>query len=169
MEILKGNSGFLISNATSVRVHQTEPRVIERYRAGNMVPPLPDNLCMDFDSPHAIFRGWDHEMKSKELSQSWKVIFVSSPSRSGASRNGVDLSTPGLGMTSALIALGHSEPVRSRFSDGVLYMALGANASDMQVIDSLFEFMKFTGAANSATALRNEVDLTKAVKAAALW
>lgn len=72
-------------------------------------------------------------------------------------------------MTSALIALGHSEPVRSRFSDGVLYMALGANASDMQVIDSLFEFMKFTGAANSATALRNEVDLTKAVKAAALW
>lgn len=75
----------------------------------------------------------------------------------------------GVGKTIALIALGHDKDVREIFKDGVLYMSLGANASVEVITRVLSKIMKFTGARSSADAVRNQADLTTAVKDTALW
>lgn len=155
------------------------------YHWGSSVPPLPDNLHLDFDSRDAEgnFCAPEGTLRSELLSStaSQRVIVA----RGAASRMGnrtevigsavrssfVSGATgmAGVGKTTALIALGHDEAVRRHFRDGVLYLTLGAGASVKSITLGLATIMKFTGARKSAeTALKKE-KLAQAIEDAAIW
>lgn len=75
----------------------------------------------------------------------------------------------GVGKTTALIALGHDSDVRDHFSDGVLYLTLGADATMESISRCLSKIMRFTGANASADRVEHGKNLTQASENAALW
>lgn len=148
------------------------PTTIEPYRAAHFVPVLPDKAYIQFDSrdENGMYCAPEGDLKSALLKSTTmhSVIAASGAATSVVIVHGAS-GMAGVGKTTALIALGHDRHVRNIFKDGVLCMVLGADASGKHVTDKLAEIMKFTGAKESATAVRNEDDLKKAVKGAALW
>lgn len=137
-----------------------------------MVPPPLDNLHLDFDTQDekGNFYTAEGQLRYTVLpsTSSNNVVAAKSESSNRKVVHGAS-SMAGEGKTTALIARGHDQAIRLHFQDGVLYMALGADASVKHISESLAEMMKFTGAIESAEAVRNEKDLAKAVMGAACW
>lgn len=137
----------------------------------HFVPPLPDNL-------HLEFHTGDESKTHSALEGDLKCTLLKSLSStcgkpaSGAVSNAVVHGASGMagvGKTTSLIALGHDDYVRSGFFDGVLFMTLGADACVKTITAGLAEIMKFTGVNESDEAVRNEFDVKNAVNGAALW
>lgn len=111
----------------------------ERYRAGNFVPHLPDNLYLDFDSrgEEGNFVAPEADVKYTLMASttSSSVIAARGASGSGAVHGASGMA--GVGKTTTLIALGHDRDIRDHFSDGDLYMTLGADATRLSKIMKL--------------------------------
>lgn len=120
----------------------------EDHRRGSNLDSLPPSFYHDFDSPITS----EGKLKDLLLSEESSEIGVSG--------------MPGVGKTSALIALGHDRTVRARFPDGVLYLPLG---NDPKIAEELANIMQRTGAKARAATVRNETNLMRAIEEAALW
>lgn len=75
----------------------------------------------------------------------------------------------GVGKTTALIGLGHDPEIRAHFTDGVLFLSLGANATEDSVINDLVKIMDFTGAVSKAFAVEAASSLAEATSFASNW
>lgn len=75
----------------------------------------------------------------------------------------------GVGKTTSLKGLGHDSEIRAHFKDGVLFLLLGAQATEETVIDQLEVAMPATGATSSAEKVKAATSLAKAVSIAAIW
>lgn len=154
-----------------LRTQLTDPHVGEVYHAANVVPPLPDNVYLDFNS-----RCENGKTCAPEANLKSKLLNITSSNRIIAAR-GAEMpeivhgasGMTGVGKTTALIALGHDRDVQDHFKDDVLYVSLGADASVEHITRGLCKIMKFTGARGSADAVRKQKDLTVAVEDAAMW
>lgn len=143
----------------------------EVYCAGSNVPPLPDNLHVEFDTrdEEGNFCAPEGKLGSTLLSSTAaRHVIVARGGARPATLHGAS-GMAGAGKTTALIALGHDEAVRNHFGDGILYMTLGADASVESIARGLSKIMKFTGARSSAAMVRKQTDLSEAVEDAALW
>lgn len=136
----------------------------ETYRPASNVPPLPENLYLEFNSldEEGKFCAPDGELRSTVLSSTTSnhVIVAHGAATSPVVHGATGMA--GVGKTMALIALGHDEAIRTHLRDGVLFMSLGADASVEHVTRGLATMMKFTGAIASATAVRNQGNLSEA-------
>lgn len=147
------------------------PAAAEHYHAAHVVPPLPDNVHVEFDSQDKTgqYRAPEGDLKATLLkSTSSNSVIAARGAATSAVVHGAS-GMAGVGKTTALIALGHDKDVRSHFCDGGLFMTLGADVSVNQITDRLARIMKFTGARGSVAAVQNEIDLETAVNEAALW
>lgn len=149
----------------------TSPTTLENYRAEYVVPPLPDNLFLDFSSQDESgeFCAPEGHLKSKVLksASSNRVIAARGVGRPEIVHGASGMA--GVGKTMSLIALGHDKDLRHHFRDGILYLSLGADATVESITRGLYKIMKLTGATTSADAVRNQTDLTAAIEDAALW
>lgn len=171
------DSRHLGASSTSIE-HQSKapfvpmmPSTTETYCAGRFVPSLPANVYLEFYSRDETgnFCAPEGNLKATLMSSTAaNHIIAARGAESPEPVHGASDMT-GVGKTIALIALGHDRDVRDHFRDGVLYMALGADASVEHITRSLSKIMKFTGARASADAVRKETNLTAAVEDAALW
>lgn len=163
------NSSAGIFQESLLRVQSIEVRNGEMYRAEHVVPPLPDNLHLEFNSldengKHCAPEGHlkSTVMKSTSSGRVTAARGAESPVHGASGMAGV-------GKTTSLIALGHDRDVRNHFRDGVLYMSIGADASVAHITRGISKIMKFTGAKSSASDVEHQLSLSKAVEDAALW
>lgn len=142
--------------------HWTQGYSLETYRTGHFVPPLPDNIYLDFDSQaeNGKFRASEGDLKST-------ILLATSSTRTAGARSSKrsaivhgESGMAGASKTTALIALGHDDDVRSHFCDVVLFIALGADVSRKQISDNLAEIK------GSAAAVQIETNQEKAVAGA---
>lgn len=169
------NSGAIEKRSEPLQQHAPSvhmmPATTECYCARHAVPPLPDNLYLEFDlrNEDGKFCAPEGDLKSVLL-LSWSSSGVIAAR--GAEKPGIVHGASGMagvGKTMTLIALGHDKDVRDHFSDGILYITLGADASVKHITRGLSTIMKLAGASASADAVRYQTDLRTAVEDAALW
>lgn len=139
---------------------------LEIYRPGSNIPPIPDNVHLELGTrdDDGKFCAPEGELKCAVLSSSTSSRVVVAR---GRARPATEMA--GVGKSTALIALGHDEDAKALFCDGVLYIALGADASVKEIIRSLSKIMQFTGARAKAEADHSQNNLTAAVDAVAQW
>lgn len=75
----------------------------------------------------------------------------------------------GVGKTTALIGISHDADLRKHFSDGILYMSLGAEASEETIVSELDYIMQATGATTRAEKVKSTSSLVEAVSIATIW
>lgn len=169
----RGNSAGRAARQPLAQVQMTQPfaALHETYRSGSNVPAVLENLHLEFDTQDedGQFCALEGELRSALLSRttSHRVVVARGAARCAIVHGATGMA--GVGKTTALVALGHDETVRNHFQDGVLFMALGADATVESVACEISRMMKFTGAKCSASAVRNQADLSEAVEDAAIW
>lgn len=125
----------LLNQLSDCLKSRTESNVPEIYCPGYKVPPIPDNVCIDFDTRdekgnYACPEGY---LKRALITSTARKTGIA-PRR--AARSGVVHGASGMagvGKTTAAIALGHDEEVRSHFSNEILFIRLGADTSLLKV------------------------------------
>lgn len=171
MEEIESNLSFQIRSRDLHAAGEASASTVESYRLGSYVLPMLHNLHLEFDArdEDGRFSAPEGELRSALLSSASSRPIIAARGAAGSATVHGASGMAGVGKTTALIALGHDDAVRKHFSDGVLYMSLGADASVEQIARSLSKIMKFTGARASAAAVRNQTDLSEAVEDAAIW
>lgn len=144
---------------------------MERYKPGFNAPPLSGKLLLDLDEPEeeGASPTPERRLKAKIL----KSVSIPddddmSPTRRPFLVHGVS-GMSGTGKTSALSALAHDPDIRCAFPDGVLYIKLGRDATEEEVLCELGLVMLFTGAHDTACEVGNANSLSDGVSNAALW
>lgn len=131
----------------------------EPYRYGTNVPPLPENVHLDFNSR-------DETGAFCTPEGSFRSMLLSSASLSTVH---VVSGMAGVGKTAILCALGHDPLVQQHFPDGILFMSLGADASEGHVVQSLSKIMSVTGSMHIASEVQRMIQLPPAIEFAANW
>lgn len=75
----------------------------------------------------------------------------------------------GVGKTTALIGLGHDPKIRAHFVHGVIFMPLGAAASETSVAKELVKIVNLTEGFSKAFEVDSASSLSEAVSRAAMW
>lgn len=147
----------------------------EKFRPAFNAPLLAGNIHLDFESKDANGNYFAPEGSLKSC------VFISTGPRHVTVARGARLKSgrhnpvhgvsgmAGVGKTVALIGLGHDEDIQNHFTDGVLYMSIGANATLGHVITELWKIMSVTGATTSAQAVKSSKSLADAIAVASVW
>lgn len=133
------------------RQRDTEP---DTFKVINMVPRNPIGIVIDFEkngSPEAALKS--------------AIYNNTSLSTVTALANGMS----GVGKTCALRACGLHKDWKTRFPDGVLYMTLGAESNEAQLVWKIADFVKRTGGYSLYRRIAIERDLDVCVNLASEW
>lgn len=74
-----------------------------------------------------------------------------------------------VGKTTALIGRGHDAEVKAHFVHGILFMSLGAAATEESVANELSKILELTGAESRASEVAAASSLSEAVSRTAIW
>lgn len=147
----------------------------DKFRPAYNAPMLPGTVYLDYDSKDADGNYYAKEGTLKSLvviktaakKQDLPTGFIE-PSGRLRRIHGVSGMT-GAGKTISLIGLGHDNDVKDRFVHGVLYMAIGPNATVEHIANQLNKIMRVTGSTVSAMEVAASRSLSDAVAKAAVW
>lgn len=134
--------------------------VSDVFRARNTAPKNSGRVVIDFESK-------DSEGKPLTFEGKLKAILFQSTSASafGAIAQGMG----GVGKTCTLRALAADSDVKRRFTGGVYFMSLGADAKTKDVVGQLAESVKVSGGRGAAADILRELNLDDAICKAQAW
>lgn len=139
------------------------------FRPGFIAPALLGNVRLDFEpkDEEVPFSAPEGELRH--------CVFVSTDRHDVTAARGVSSSVhgvsgmAGVGKTTALIGLGHDPEVKAHFVHGVLYMSLGAAATEEIVSNELSKILELTGAVSRAAEVGTASSISEAVSRTATW
>lgn len=141
----------------------------ESYRPEFNAPGLAMQVRLDFCSRDAKGKHSAPEGKFKYLiSTSASSSPVTAATGAPSSVHAVS-GMAGVGKTISLAALGHDADLKKLFSDGILYMSLGGEATADKIIVDLDRLLRLTGATSTASKVKSASSLKDAVAEASIW
>lgn len=141
----------------------------EAYRPAFNAPVLHVQVRLDFSSRDAdgTFAAPEGALKCL-VAKSTSSSDVTAASGARSSVHAVS-GMAGVGKTIALVGLGHDVDLKEYFCDGILFMSLGAQATEEKIAGQLDVIMRATGATSSAAKVKDSSLLVDAVPTAAIW
>lgn len=152
--------------ATSVEGSRS---TVEKFCPAFNAPPLLGAMCFDFESRDAL-----GQFSAPEGSLRSLVLHSTNPNNVTVARGAISpvhgvSGMSGVGKSTALVGLAHDSKIRDNFVDGILYVEVGAAATEKDIALTLSKIMRVTGATWSADEVKSASSLDTAVSDAAIW
>lgn len=142
---------------------------MQRFKSGFNAPPLSGKVLLNLEAPDEEGGCPTPERALKSLIlDSIRADDVVSPTAGPFTLHGVS-GMAGTGKTTALMAMAHDAEIREQFTDGVLYMKIGRDATEEDVLRELGTIMLYTGAHDDAVDVGNAQNLADGMSNATLW
>lgn len=137
-----------------VKLHDISQAHEDKFlRVKHMVPRNPPRIFLDYEDSSSL----EFKLKEALLQDSTDSVSV------------VGHGMGGVGKTCALRGIASLQEVRRRFSGGILYMSLGAEATKSSVIKNLAIFVRRAGGKKKSHEIEKTTDIQEAVQLTTEW